>query len=120
MSVRHARSYVAAMMDGEGWVSADTRMNNRKAEIAGTCPETIYATRCAMDLLGIKTTMESYQPKNPKGGYYRRCFKLIIHSKKSFEVLSTLPMYDPGKIERIKACLNAYVGRWPKKETVNG
>ena len=106
MNQEQAAWYLAAMIDGEGWVSAHTGSKNRAVRIANTDPALIAAIQEACTALGIEYHMTNVPARRAN---WTPGQVVNIYGRENLRKIHELvPFRAPQKRERLASLLTTY------------
>lgn len=105
-----AQGYLAAMIDGEGYVHLahednPAKKTQRMVRITSTEWDIIEATLDACDALGVKGTVEQTRPTQDNR---QPIIRVLIQDRDSFLILADLSLGSARKRQRIQDILDSY------------
>jgi hypothetical protein len=106
-----AAAYLAAMIDGEGWIGSPKNKQNRAIRISNTDPDLISAIREVCDRLGITYTVQHINAR--KEGWSAGWWVDITGRANMIRVRDEVPLRSSKKRARLDAIITSYVDRPP-------
>lgn len=101
-----AAAYLAAMIDGEGWIGEPKGPSNRAIRIANTDPELISAIREACDALGISYTVQKIRQRREN---WSSGWVVDITGRENFlRVLAEVPLRSSRKLDRLQRAAGSF------------
>jgi LAGLIDADG-like domain len=105
-NTEQARAYLAAMIDGEGWIGEPKSVQNRAIRIANTDPVLIDAIRECCAVLGLHYTMTSHAARH---AHWKPQQQVHITGRPAMAVvLATVPIRSPKKLDRLARTVESY------------
>jgi hypothetical protein len=112
MTPEQELAYIAAFIDGEGWIvcqrySASNRLD-RRIGYTNTDKALFDAVTQMLERAGFRVATKLVETKNPK--HSNRWNAYLLGGKKTFELfLQTIPLQHPGKLSRLREIVTHYL-----------